>query len=73
MKGTEQISSFLDGERWGDICDQAVENPRSEAAELVNMVELCIDSMIFFAELKETGRVHREQSILLNVINLLNK
>lgn len=73
MKGTEQISSFLDGERWGDICDQAIENPRSEAAELVNMVELCIDSMIFFAELKETGRVHREQSILLNVINLLNK
>ena len=73
MKGTEQISSFLDGERWGDICDQAVEDPRSDAAELVNMVELCIDSMIFFAELKETGRVHREQSILLNVINQLNK
>ena len=73
MKGTEQISSFLDGERWSDICDQAVEDPRSDAAELVNMVELCIDSMIFFAELKETGRVHREQSILLNVINLLNK
>lgn len=68
-----KLDMFFDGDSWDNICSQAIEEGNKNAAELMEMLSLRIDSFYFFIELKNDSRAKRELLELNKLIEYISE
>ena len=68
-----KLDMFFDGDSWDNICTQAIEEGNKNAAELMEMLSVRIDSFYFFLELKNDNRAKRELLELNKLIEYITE
>ena len=72
MINTTAIDTFLKSDTWNKLVQEATGSGGEPAMELVEMIELHIESLIFFMKLKENNRAQREVDMLTRMFNMIN-
>ena len=72
MINTTAIDTFLRSDNWNKLVKEATGSCGEEAMKLVEMIELHIESLIFFMKLKESNRAQREINMLTRMFNMIN-
>lgn len=72
MINTTAVDTFLKSANWDKLVQEATGSGGEEAMKLVEMIEIHIESLIFFMKLKENNRAQREIDMLTRMFNMIN-
>jgi hypothetical protein len=67
----DKITTFFSSEQFSQLCEEADNNP--EAMQLLEMINLILESAIFFHGIDEQHRVNREVQNLEKITKLINQ
>jgi hypothetical protein len=67
------LDDFFESDNWESICSQAIDEGNKNAAELMNILSVRIDSFYFFLELNDNNRAKRELAELKKLINVITE
>ena len=73
MNNMNTIDEFLSSEIFSELCNEGIQDENSNAMELIKMIDMCVESMTFFAKIDERNRFNREMEQLLILINYIKK
>jgi len=69
---TTMIDTFLKSTNWDRLVKEATGENGEEAMRLVELIDLHLESLIFFMKLKEHNRSQREIDMLTRMFNMIN-
>lgn len=73
MTPMDTVDNFLSSEQFTALCNEAIGSGGEHAMDLVQIIDMHVDSMTFFAKIDEASRFERELKQLLQVIEYINK
>lgn len=73
MTPMDTVDDFLSSQHFISLCNEAIASGGEHAMELVQIIDMHVESMTFFAKIDEGDRFERELKQLLQVIKHINK
>ena len=73
MSNMSTIDEFLSSDIFSELCNEGIQDENGDAMELIKMIDMCVESMTFFAKIDEQNRFNREMRHLLFLINYIKE